>query len=107
MSDQVFVTVGRRKEAVARVRMKAGTGKLVVNGKDPLDYFRRDTLVMDAERTLVSTERKGQNDDGRLPASKTVHLILRRRSSNRWQNSKFLFMFSDRTRRFSIADGRV
>jgi hypothetical protein len=57
---------------------------------------------------IESQEKKReQNDDGRLRARKTVHLILKRRSSNRWQNSKFLFMFSDRTRRFLIADCRV
>ena len=34
--------LGRRKEAVARVRLKAGTGVLKVNGKDANDYFRGD-----------------------------------------------------------------
>ena len=34
--------VGRRKEAVARVRLKAGTGVLKVNGKEANEYFRSD-----------------------------------------------------------------
>lgn len=40
--------VGRRKESVARVRLKAGTGVLKVNGKEPKEYFRsvRDQTVI-------------------------------------------------------------
>ena len=34
--------VGRRKESVARVRLKAGTGVLKVNGKEADEYFRSD-----------------------------------------------------------------
>lgn len=32
-------TTGRRKEAVARVRLRPGTGKVVVNGREFEDYF--------------------------------------------------------------------
>ena len=31
---------GRRKEAVARVRLVPGTGRWVINGRDLADYFR-------------------------------------------------------------------
>ncbi|MBW2721388.1 MAG: hypothetical protein JRC67_04055 [Deltaproteobacteria bacterium] len=41
-------------------------------------------------------KKRHQNDDGRLRARKTVHLILGSRVSNRWQNIKFLLMLSDR-----------
>ena len=34
---------GRRKDAVARVWLKPGTGKVVVNGLDQNDYFNRNT----------------------------------------------------------------
>jgi len=46
MSTQTpeFVTVGRRKTAVARVRLTAGTGKIVVNGRPFEDYFKTQAL---------------------------------------------------------------
>ena len=46
---------GRRKEAVARVRLVAGSGVTRVNGKTALDYLRRETLVLHALRPLVAT----------------------------------------------------
>lgn len=45
-----FLGTGRRKTAVARVRMAAGSGKIVVNGRPFETYFPTDTL-----RTLAST----------------------------------------------------
>jgi small subunit ribosomal protein S9 len=46
---------GRRKEAVARVRLVPGSGQTLVNGKSALDYLRRETLVLHALRPLVAT----------------------------------------------------
>jgi small subunit ribosomal protein S9 len=44
MSEKiVYVTVGRRKESVARVRMSPGTGKIKVNKRDFDEYFPRET----------------------------------------------------------------
>ena len=37
---------GRRKTAVARVFIKSGEGKIVINGRTPEDYFPRETLRM-------------------------------------------------------------
>ena len=51
-----YISVGRRKESVARVRMVPGSGKVVVNGKELLDYFKRETLIMDIEQPLKITE---------------------------------------------------
>lgn len=39
-----YVAVGRRKTAVARVRMTPGTGKIVVNGRTFEDYFKTQAL---------------------------------------------------------------
>jgi small subunit ribosomal protein S9 len=39
-----FVAVGRRKTAVARVRITPGTGKIVVNGRAFDDYFKTQAL---------------------------------------------------------------
>ena len=46
MSESVteFVAVGRRKTAVARVRITPGTGKIVVNGRAFDDYFKTQAL---------------------------------------------------------------
>jgi small subunit ribosomal protein S9 len=44
------------------VRLTPGSGKLVINGLEPLAYFNRDTLVMLAERGLEAAERRGQFD---------------------------------------------
>ena len=40
----VVVATGKRKTAVARVRMKLGSGSILVNGKQVDDYFTRDAL---------------------------------------------------------------
>ncbi len=39
MSKPLIQTTGRRKEAVARVRLRPGTGKIVVNGRPFESYF--------------------------------------------------------------------
>ena len=46
MSTQApeFVTVGRRKTAGARLRLTAGTGKIVINGRAFEDYFKTQAL---------------------------------------------------------------
>ncbi len=46
---------GRRKEAVARVRMTAGTGRYIVNGHEALAYLKRDTLVLLAYSPFKAT----------------------------------------------------
>ena len=46
---------GRRKEAVARVRLVAGSGKVTVNDREALDYFKRESLVQHAMHALVLT----------------------------------------------------
>ena len=53
---------GRRKEAVARVRLVPGTGKIVVNGRDALDYFGRQQLVDNAVAPLRITDTEGRFD---------------------------------------------
>ncbi len=46
MSTQApeFVTIGRRKTAVARLRLTAGTGKIVINGRSFEEYFKTQAL---------------------------------------------------------------
>jgi small subunit ribosomal protein S9 len=47
---------GRRKTAVARVRLAAGNGKILVNGRAFENYFLTETLRMHASQPLVATE---------------------------------------------------
>jgi small subunit ribosomal protein S9 len=47
---------GRRKESVARVFMKAGSGAIMVNGKPVDEYFSRETGRMVVRQPLVLTE---------------------------------------------------
>lgn len=47
---------GRRKSAVARVFIKAGSGKIVVNGKEANEYFSRETALMIIRQPLELTE---------------------------------------------------
>ncbi len=42
--SQEFIATGRRKEAVARIRMSPGTGKIEVNGRAFEDYFKTVNL---------------------------------------------------------------
>ena len=53
---------GRRKDAVARVWVKPGTGKITVNGRDQEVYFARPTLRLVINQPFGVTEREGQYD---------------------------------------------
>ena len=60
---EVYIAVGRRKGAVARVRMTSGNGKFVINGKNGLiEYFKREVLKMDIEQPLILTENLDKYD---------------------------------------------
>lgn len=51
-----FYGTGKRKSSIARVRLKPGTGKIVVNKKDLNDYFGRETSKMIVKQPLEITE---------------------------------------------------
>jgi small subunit ribosomal protein S9 len=53
---------GRRKDAIARVWLKPGTGKITVNGRDQEVYFARPTLRLVINQVFDITERRGQYD---------------------------------------------
>jgi small subunit ribosomal protein S9 len=53
---------GRRKDAVARVWLKPGKGKITVNGRDQETYFARPTLRLVLNQVFAITEREGQYD---------------------------------------------
>jgi small subunit ribosomal protein S9 len=54
--------VGRRKTAIARVRLFAGSGKMTVNGKDAKQYFPLARLIADAIAPLTELKIAGEWD---------------------------------------------
>ena len=50
---EVFYGTGRRKSSIARVYVKEGTGKIIVNGQDVNAYMPYATLVMDLTQPLT------------------------------------------------------
>ena len=56
------ISVGRRKASVARVRFIKGKGKIIVNNQDPLEYFKRKTLVMELKEPLNIVDFDNKND---------------------------------------------
>ena len=57
-----IVALGRRKRATARVRLKPGTGKITVNGKELREYLERDVLVFLATQPFAATGTTGSFD---------------------------------------------
>ena len=53
---------GKRKDAIARVWIKPGAGRITVNGRDIETYFARPVLRMILKQPLVAAERKDQYD---------------------------------------------
>jgi ribosomal protein S9 len=62
MEKDVFSATGRRKAAVARVRVAPGKGVFSVNGRPIGDYLMRETLVQHAQQPLQDTETLGSLD---------------------------------------------
>lgn len=62
MPETVFTATGKRKTAIARVRLKPGKGKIIVNGKEAPDYFCRPTSIRLIEQPLELTEMSGKID---------------------------------------------
>jgi small subunit ribosomal protein S9 len=57
-----YYGTGRRKNAVACVRLIPGKGKITINGKDIDAYFGLDTLKLIVRQPLVATETEGKFD---------------------------------------------
>ena len=53
---------GKRKDAIARVWVKPGSGKIIVNDKEFAAYFARPVLQMILQQPIVATNRNGQFD---------------------------------------------
>ena len=53
---------GRRKDAIARVWLKPGSGRITVNGREQEVYFARPSLRLVINQPFDVTDRKGQYD---------------------------------------------
>jgi small subunit ribosomal protein S9 len=62
LAETLASATGRRKESTAHVRLMPGDGKITVNGKNALEYLKRDVLVMMVEQPLQVTETIGTYD---------------------------------------------
>lgn len=62
MQTNYFYGTGRRKEAVARVRILAGNGEITVNGKPCDEYFSRKVLGEIIRKPLQITGTSGSYD---------------------------------------------
>ncbi len=62
MAQVQYYGTGRRKNAVARVRVVPGEGQVVINGRPMAEYFGKKTLEMIVNQPLVVTENKERFD---------------------------------------------
>jgi small subunit ribosomal protein S9 len=62
MATTEYLGTGRRKTAVARVRLASGSGKITVNGRALENYFLVDTQRMHMMQPLVATDTANKYD---------------------------------------------
>ena len=62
MATHLQQNVGRRKEAVARVRIAPGTGNITINGRTMDEYFGRETSKMILVEPLKLVDQMGKLD---------------------------------------------
>jgi small subunit ribosomal protein S9 len=62
MATQANISVGRRKESVARVRLAPGTGNITINGRTMDEYFGRETSKMILVEPLKLVDQMGKLD---------------------------------------------
>ncbi len=62
MVKNIAIGTGRRKTAVARVFMREGNGKIVINGKDVKDYFATAEQIRVVHQPLLVTSSDNKYD---------------------------------------------
>ena len=60
--SEVIQATGKRKSAIARVRLKLGSGQITVNGKSMDEYFPREALQILVRTPFEKTESLGRYD---------------------------------------------
>ena len=61
-NEALYYGTGRRKNAIARVRLVPGTGKVTVNGREAMDYFGRQALIDTFMEPFKVTDTEGHFD---------------------------------------------
>ncbi|HEX3730871.1 MAG TPA: 30S ribosomal protein S9 [Opitutaceae bacterium] len=61
-TENIFTGTGRRKTAVARIRIQEGSGKLTVNGRGFDSYFSHENFAKQAYAPLLTVELKEKID---------------------------------------------
>lgn len=59
---EIYFAVGSRKTAVARVRLRPGSGKILVNGRDGKEYFKREDLFLHLMEPLRAIQKENEFD---------------------------------------------
>jgi small subunit ribosomal protein S9 len=62
MTRNLGIGTGRRKCAVARVFLREGSGKVVVNGKEVNEYFKESEFVLNVRQPLMVTGSENKYD---------------------------------------------
>jgi len=62
LAKELCLTTGRRKDAVARVRLVNGDGQIKVNGRGLKEYFCRETLCAVVKQPLLVTDTLSKYD---------------------------------------------
>lgn len=62
MEQAVYKGLGRRKTSVAKVILTPGTGKIIINGVSPKEYFPNALVIQDMEQPLDITNTKSSYD---------------------------------------------
>jgi small subunit ribosomal protein S9 len=62
MADKVFIATGRRKTSTARVYLRPGKGKIVINDRTLQEYFGRETARMIVLQPFDLTQTGGNFD---------------------------------------------
>jgi small subunit ribosomal protein S9 len=67
---------GKRKNAIARVWLKRGNGKITINGRDQDVYFARPVLRMVIQQPFIVTNRGGVGEDGKFSAEFDINVTV-------------------------------
>ncbi len=62
MPDEMFYATGKRKSAVACVRLKPGSGQITVNGRTAEEYFCSGVLMLKINQPFEHIEAMGRYD---------------------------------------------
>ena len=62
MPEIVNSALGRRKKSIARVRFIKGKGKILINDREAIDYFKRSSLVMELKEPLSIVDFDNKSD---------------------------------------------